>query len=93
WLINTNVDRYMVGKGTNVAMPFGGAGSFYTDWERSDPKLGVNKWETFLTRELPAYMKARHNSDNRRNGIAGLSMSGTSALNLASRHPGFYDAV
>ncbi|GAA3704972.1 alpha/beta hydrolase [Gordonia hankookensis] len=93
WLINTNVDRFMVGKGTNVAMPFGGAGSFYTDWERSDPKLGVNKWETFLTRELPAYMKARHNSDNRRNGIAGLSMSGTSALNLASRHPGFYDAV
>ncbi|AZG46452.1 alpha/beta hydrolase [Gordonia insulae] len=93
WLINTDVDRYMVGKGTNVAIPFGGAGSFYTDWERSDPKLGVNKWETFLTRELPAYMKARHNSDNRRNGIAGLSMSGTSALNLASRHPGFYDAV
>ncbi|MDL9946348.1 alpha/beta hydrolase family protein [Gordonia sp. ABSL11-1] len=93
WLINTDVDDFMVGKGTNVAMPFGGAGSFYTDWERADPKLGVNKWETFLTRELPAYMKARHNSDNRRNGIAGLSMSGTSALNLASRHPGFYDAV
>ena len=67
--------------------------SFYTDWERPDPKLGVNKWETFLTRELPAYMKKNHNSDNRRNGIAGLSMSGTSALNLASRHPGFYKAV
>ncbi|MFW0783000.1 alpha/beta hydrolase family protein [Gordonia sp. CPCC 206044] len=93
WLINTDVDRFMVGKGTNVAMPFGGAGSFYTDWERNDPKLGVNKWETFLTRELPAYMARKHNSDNRRNGIAGLSMSGTSALNLASRHPGFYDAV
>lgn len=93
WLQNTNVDRYMVGKGANVAIPFGGAGSFYTDWERPDPKLGVNKWETFLTRELPAYMARKHNSDNRRNGIAGLSMSGTSALNLASRHPGFYKAV
>ncbi len=57
------------------------------------PALGVQKWETFLTRELPGYMAARHGSDNRRNGIAGLSMSGTSALNLASRHPGFYKAV
>ncbi|MXP21831.1 esterase family protein [Gordonia sp. HNM0687] len=93
WLIETDVARWMNGKGTNVAIPFGGGGSFYTDWERTDPALGVNKWETFLTRELPAYMAARHNSDNRRNGIAGLSMSGTSALNLASRHPGFYQAV
>ncbi|MFM9378900.1 alpha/beta hydrolase [Gordonia sp. VNK21] len=93
WLINTDVSRYMQGKGTNVAIPFGGGGSFYTDWEQRDPVLGVNKWETFLTRELPAYMKSRHGSDNRRNGIAGLSMSGTSALNLASRHPSFYKAV
>ncbi|RPA59050.1 esterase family protein [Gordonia oryzae] len=93
WLINTDVARWMGGKGTNVVIPFGGGGSFYTNWERPDPKLGINKWETFLTRELPAYMAKQHNSDNRRNGIAGLSMSGTSALNLASRHPGFYKAV
>ncbi|MFC3242179.1 alpha/beta hydrolase [Gordonia humi] len=93
WLQNTRVDSWMVGKGTNVAIPFGGAGSFYTNWEKRDPKLGLNKWETFLTKELPAYMKKRHNSDNRRNGIAGLSMSGTAALNLASRHPNFYKAV
>ncbi|MCF8608377.1 esterase family protein [Gordonia sp. HY442] len=93
WLQNTNADNFMAGKGTNVAIPFGGAGSFYTNWERRDPKLGLNKWETFLTKELPAYMKKRHNSDNRRNGIAGLSMSGTAALNLASRHPSFYKAV
>ncbi|MEE3853374.1 alpha/beta hydrolase family protein [Gordonia sp. LSe1-13] len=93
WLIETDVARWMNGKGANVAIPFGGAGSFYTDWERVDANLGLNKWETFLTRELPAYMQRRHNSDNRRNGVAGLSMSGTSALNLASRHPGFYQAV
>ena len=93
WLIETNVDKFMVGKGTNVAIPFGGGGSFYTNWERRDPKLGLNKWETFLTRELPAYMKKNHGSDNRRNGVAGLSMSGTAALNLASRHPNFYKAV
>ncbi|MET9201698.1 alpha/beta hydrolase family protein [Gordonia sp. NPDC003585] len=93
WLQNTDVASWMGGRGTNVAIPFGGGGSFYTDWEQRDPRLGVNKWETFLTRELPAYMARVHGSDNRRNGIAGLSMSGTSALNLASRHPGFYKAV
>ncbi|ALG86329.1 alpha/beta hydrolase [Gordonia phthalatica] len=93
WLQNTDVDRFMLGKRTNVAIPFGGGGSFYTNWERRDPKLGVQKWETFLTKELPAYMAKNHGSDNRRNGIAGLSMSGTAALNLASRHPGFYKAV
>ena len=93
WLINTNVDSFMVGKGVNVAIPFGGGGSFYTDWQRTDPKLGKNKWETFLTRELPGYMKRKYNSDNRRNAVAGLSMSGTAALNLASRHPSFYKAV
>ncbi|MFT4128086.1 MAG: alpha/beta hydrolase family protein [Gordonia sp. (in: high G+C Gram-positive bacteria)] len=93
WLQNTSIASWMNGKRTNVAIPFGGGGSFYTDWQQRDPVLGVNKWETFLTRELPAYMKARHGSDNRRNGIAGLSMSGTAALNLASRHPRFYKAV
>lgn len=93
WLIETDVARWMNGKGANVAIPFGGGGSFYTDWEQRDPALGLNKWETFLRYELPGYMKARHGSDNRRNGVAGLSMSGTSALNLASRHPGFYRAV
>ncbi|MFT3716584.1 MAG: alpha/beta hydrolase family protein [Gordonia sp. (in: high G+C Gram-positive bacteria)] len=93
WIINTNIAQWMRGKGTNVAIPFGGGGSFYTNWEQRDPKLGLNKWETFLTRELPAYMKRNHGSDNRRNAVAGLSMSGTSALNLASRHPNFYKAV
>ncbi len=94
WLQNnTGIDRFMVGKGVNLVLPFGGGGSFYSDWQSRDPKLGKPMWETFLTRELPAYMKAKHNSDNRRNGIAGLSMSGTAALNLASRHPNFYRAV
>ena len=93
WLQNTDVDDWMVARNTNVVIPFGGGGSFYTDWEQRDPRLGKNKWETFLTRELPRYMKARHGSDNRRNGIAGLSMSGTSALNIASRHPGKFRAV
>nr|WP_076479332.1 alpha/beta hydrolase family protein [Williamsia sterculiae] len=92
WLINTDVRSFFANKNVNVAMPFGGAGSFYSDWEQRDPVLGKVKWETFLTRELPAYMRGQ-GSDGRRNAIAGLSMSGTSALNLTAHHPGFYQAA
>lgn len=93
WLIETDVQQFFAGKNVNVAIPFGGGGSFYADWQQDDPTLGRQKWETFLTRELPAYMAANYQSDNRRNAIAGLSMSGTSALNLATKHPNFYQGV
>lgn len=93
WLINTDVASWMRGKGVNLAIPFGGGGSFYTDWEQRDPALGNNKWETFLTRELPAHMARKYHANRNKNGVAGLSMSGTSALNLASRHPDKYRAV
>ena len=93
WLINTDIVRFFANKNVNVVLPFGGAGSFYTDWERRDPGLGLNKWETFLTRELPAYMAKNFGSPAGRNAIAGLSMSGTSALNLATRHPSMYRGV
>ncbi|NLU83817.1 alpha/beta hydrolase family protein [Rhodococcus sp. HNM0569] len=93
WLINTNVEQFFADKHVNVAIPFGGGGSFYTDWDRDDPKLGRQKWETFLTRELPGVMAGQFGSDGVNNAIAGLSMSGTSALTLASKHPDFYKAV
>jgi diacylglycerol O-acyltransferase / trehalose O-mycolyltransferase len=93
WLINTDVVGFFADKHVNVAIPFGGGGSFYTDWERDDPKLGRVKWETFLTKELPPVMASQFGSDGVNNAIAGLSMSGTSALNLAAHHPDFYKSV
>lgn len=93
WLIETDVEQFFADKHVNVAIPFGGGGSFYSDWARPDPVLGVQQWETFLTQELPPVMAAQFGSDGVNNGIAGLSMSGTSALNLAIHHPDFYDAV
>ncbi|WP_018178258.1 alpha/beta hydrolase [Jongsikchunia kroppenstedtii] len=92
WLINTDIRSFFAGKRVNIIMPFGGAGSFYTNWQATDPTLGVNQWETFLTVELPAWLN-QHGLGSNRNGIAGLSMSGTSALDLASRHPNFYNTV
>ena len=38
-------------------------------------------------------MKSKYQSDGVRNGIGGLSMSGTSALNIASRHASMYKSV
>ena len=93
WLINTDVKNFFANKHVNVAIPFGGGGTFYSDWEHDDPKLGHVRWETFLSQELPAYMQSHFQSDNVNNAIAGLSMSGTSALNLAAHHPDFYKAV
>ncbi|MET0315219.1 MAG: alpha/beta hydrolase family protein [Rhodococcus fascians] len=93
WLIETDVEQFFADKHVNVVIPFGGGGTFYTDWERPDPKLGVVKWETFLTQELPPVMSAQFGSDGVNNAVAGLSMSGTSALNLAANHPDFYKAV
>ncbi|EOM76153.1 esterase family protein [Rhodococcus rhodnii] len=93
WLINTDVEVFFADKHVNVAIPFGGGGSFYTDWQRDDPHLGRQMWETFLTRELPGVMAAEFGSDGVNNAIAGLSMSGTSALTLAAKHPDMYNAV
>lgn len=75
-----------------AAIPEKGRGTYYTDWQRHDAKLGKPMWETFLTRELPSVLDAALAS-NGRNAIAGLSMSGTSVLNLAIAAPRLYGAV
>ncbi|QHE67102.1 alpha/beta hydrolase [Rhodococcus sp. WAY2] len=93
WLIETDVESFFAGKHVNVVIPFGGGGTFYSDWQRDDPKLGRVKWETFLTNELPPVMASQFGSDGVNNAVAGLSMSGTSALNLAIHRPDFYKAV
>ncbi|MFR9752779.1 alpha/beta hydrolase [Nocardia sp. 004] len=45
-------------------------------------------WETFLTQNLPAALRDRLGFSPIRNGVFGLSMSGSSALALAAYHPG-----
>lgn len=93
WVINTDVRQFFADKHVNVVIPYGGGGSFYSDWMRPDSKLGVVKWETFLRYELPQYMADNWGSDGVNNAIAGLSMSGTSALTLTTKYPDFYKAV
>ncbi|WP_067985039.1 alpha/beta hydrolase [Nocardia caishijiensis] len=92
WMRRTDVVDFFADKPVNVIVPIGGRASMYTDWQRDDPVLGRNKWTTFLTNELPPLLDDRFGMTGA-NGIAGLSMSATSALNLAIAAPGRYRAV
>ncbi|WP_233434594.1 alpha/beta hydrolase [Nocardia yamanashiensis] len=92
WDTQTDAPDYLRGKDVNVVNPIGGGGSYYTDWIREDPVLGVNKWQTFLNEELPAAIE-EHLGASRTRAAVGVSMSGTSVLNLAIVKPGFWQGV
>ncbi|MFF0813983.1 alpha/beta hydrolase [Rhodococcus sp. NPDC003318] len=92
WQAKTDVVDFFAHENVNVVIPVGGAYSYYTDWQRSDPVLGLNKWTTFLTEELPPIVDATLGTTGV-NAIAGLSMSGTSVLSLAQAAPTLYRAV
>ncbi|WP_054815043.1 alpha/beta hydrolase [Nocardia arizonensis] len=92
WPRRTDVADFFADKPVNVIVPMGGRASYYTDWIADDPALGRNKWTTFLTAELPPLLDARFDMTGR-NAVAGLSMSATSALNLATNAPGLYRAA
>lgn len=92
WWDDTDVRKFFADKHVNVVLPTGGAFSLYTDWIADDPVAGRNKWQTYLTRELPAAVDAQLGTSGR-NAIAGVSMSAGSALDLAIQAPDVYSAV
>ncbi|MFB7877005.1 alpha/beta hydrolase [Nocardia sp. NPDC056064] len=89
WQLRTDALDFLADKDVNVVQIIGGAWSFYTDWEKPDPVLGVNKWQTYIGEELPPLIDAALGT-NGVNAIAGLSMSGVPVLNLAIAHPGLF---
>lgn len=92
WADKTDYQEFFENKHVYVVTPLAGGGSYYTDWQKVDPIIGKSKWETFLLKELPPLLAARYNT-NGKNAIAGISMAGTSVLNLAIKKPGHYKAV
>lgn len=93
WQGKTDIVKFFSDKNVYVVIPMEGAFTYYTDWIKPEPVLhGVNKWSTFLAKELPPVVSATYNT-NGRNAIAGISSSGTSVLNLAIQNPGLYRAV
>jgi S-formylglutathione hydrolase FrmB len=92
WKRNTNVLQFLATKNLNVIQPVGGKWSYYADWRKPDPVLGVNKWKTFFTQELPPLVDGALGT-NKVNAIAGLSTSGTTVLQLPEAAPGLYKAA
>jgi S-formylglutathione hydrolase FrmB len=92
WVQRTTALQWLSRKHVNVVQPIGGKASYYTDWRRPDPVLGINKWRTFLTEELPPIIDHRFRTTGA-NAIAGLSMAGTSVLQLAISKPRLYRSV
>ncbi|WP_040785880.1 alpha/beta hydrolase [Nocardia pneumoniae] len=92
WLDGTDLVDFFRDKQVNVVVPFGGAGSYFTDWRSDDPVLGRQRWSTFLTKELPPLIDAAFNGTGA-NAIAGISMAGTSVFQLALAAPGLYRAI
>ncbi|MFC9995493.1 alpha/beta hydrolase [Nocardia sp. NPDC127526] len=92
WQRQTDVLEFLADKQVNVVQLVGGKFSYYTDWRAPDPVLGVNRWRTFLTEELPPLLDAEFRG-NGLNAIAGVSMSATSALQLAIDRPDLYRSI
>lgn len=92
WLTKGGAAEFFAGEPVDVVLPGGGTGSMYSDWVRQDAALGLNRWETFLTTELPPIVESLLRTDGRR-AIAGVSMGAQAAMMLAQRHPGWYRAV
>ncbi|MEU2257016.1 alpha/beta hydrolase family protein [Nocardia xishanensis] len=92
WLTKGGAEQFFADKPVDVVLTTGGTGSMYSDWQRHDAALGLNRWETFLTDELPPIVESLLKADGRR-AIAGVSMGAQAAMMLAQRHPGHYLAV
>lgn len=76
----------------NLIIPTGGQGSMWADWNTQDPVLGISKWESFITRDLPRLVEPQVSTNTKR-GVGGISMGAGAALSLATRHPELYRAV
>ncbi|MCU1644811.1 MAG: Diacylglycerol O-acyltransferase [Nocardia sp.] len=92
WAVKGGALKFFADKNVNVVFTLGGPASYYTDWLHADPKLGTNRWETFLTRELPPLLDSRFEG-NGMNGLTGVSMGAEGAMMLAVRHPDLYRAI
>lgn len=83
---------FFADKNVNVVLVNGGVASLYSDWEQIDPGVGLHKWETFVTEELPPLLDARLNTTGVKS-LLGVSMGAQGAMMLAHRHPGLYRGI
>lgn len=75
-----------------LAVPDGN-GAHHDDTEWADALDGSDRVETRLLREVVPAVEGRHRRDAAHRAIAGFSMGGYGAMNLALRHPDVFGAV
>ncbi|GAA1471899.1 alpha/beta hydrolase family protein [Corynebacterium felinum] len=92
WLRHAKIHEKFADEQAMFVMPLEANGSLYADWNHHDPALGLMKWETFLSKELPQVMEANSNFNGKR-AIGGLSMGGGSAVRTAAKHPDVFHAT
>lgn len=88
WTSDTNILRQFADDNVTLVFPVGGHSSFYTDWHRpssTNHQATTYRWETFLTRELPAFLQG-YGVSRTDDAIVGASMGGDAALILAAYH-------
>ncbi|WP_291082605.1 alpha/beta hydrolase family protein [Dietzia sp. UBA5065] len=97
WRRAGNLPVRMAGENVHLVTPTGGPSTYWSDWQSNDEVFGYNKWETFLTKELPGLvtreLNSRETKHNGKNGIAGASMGAQAAMHLAATHPELYRGV
>lgn len=94
WLLPGHVQDVFADEHVTLVMPARADGSLHADWQQDDPVLSRNKWQTFLTEELPPLLESGEIPFNGKRGMAGLSMGAASAVTTAERAPAdMYDAV
>src|ERR1700755_3332545 len=90
WDNNHQAFEWDYQSGLSVVMPVGGQSSFYTNWYKpACGKAGCStyNWETFLTTELPGYLSSQKSTKATGSAAVGISMAGSSAMNLAIYPP------
>ncbi|WP_433608050.1 alpha/beta hydrolase [Prescottella agglutinans] len=92
WVTMGGVPQFFADKNVNVVMLNGGVSGLYTDWDRIDPGVGLHKWETFVTQELPPLLDTRLNTNGVKS-LLGISMGSQGAMMLAHRNPGMYRGI
>lgn len=92
WSTNADLPGYFGDEHVNVVSVHGGAGTMFTDWVSEHPEDGRVAWATYLGQELPQVLESELYG-NGKNAIAGISMSGGPALDIAGRYPENYVAT
>lgn len=90
----TNVAQRVEDENVIAVAPSGAPGANWAEWIEDDPRLGRNKWDTFITEEFPSIIGAESDIElNGKSGVLGLSMGAGSALRIAANNPGHFAAA